>query len=72
MGFTIKKSTLYALLKKAYNMGSNEVQRFAGIMFKLKEFKLLAYPVGLRKLLCAQLARDTDDKLWYAIRGLQT
>ena len=67
----IKRSCMLATLRKIQKMASNNEQLRLSGLAKLKEFEDLGYPVGVRKYMCAILARDTSNVTWRYIRNAQ-
>ena len=70
-GYSQKRATLFACLRKVHAMASNEEQLKISALAKLREFERLAYPVGIRKFACAVLARDTECTMWWRVRAAQ-
>ena len=52
-------------------MASNAKQLKLSASAKLQEFARLRYPMGIRRFMCAIMARDTSDLTWRAIREQQ-
>ena len=69
--YTIKRATMLATLQKVHRMASDDIQLRNSAMDKLNEFKKLGYPLGIRKYMCAIMARDTSNVSWRAVRNLQ-
>ena len=69
--YKIKRSTLLASLRKVHHMASNAKQLKLSASAKLQEFARLRYPMGIRRFMCAIMARDTSDLTWRAIREQQ-
>ena len=70
-GYSQKRATLFACLRKVHAMASDEEQLKISALAKLREFERLAYPVGIRKFACAVLARDTECTMWWRVRAAQ-
>ena len=70
-GYSQKRATLFACLRKVHAMASDEEQLKLSALAKLREFERLAYPVGIRKFACAVLARDTECTMWWRVRAAQ-
>ena len=70
-GYSQKRATLFACLRKVHAMASDEEQLKISALAKLREFERLEYPVGVRKFACAVLARDTECKVWWRVRATQ-
>ena len=66
-----KRSTLASTLTKVDVMASNDTQLFYSASEKLKEFKELDYPVGIRKYMCHSMAFKTENKTWFAVGKAQ-
>ena len=67
----MKRATMLSTLRKVHKMASSGDQLVISASAKLNEFKRLLYPVGVRKYMCAILARDTSNTIWRYIRNLQ-
>ena len=66
-----RRSTMLATLRKVDKMASSGRQLLISGDAKLKEFERLGYPVGVRRFMCAVLARDTGKIEWWALRKQQ-
>ena len=60
-----------ATLRKVHKMASDSDQLLISGASKLKEFALLNYPLGIRKYMCAIMAKETSSLTWRKLRGLQ-
>ena len=69
--FEMKKATLFAILRKVQHMASDKRELFASACDKLNEFAELQYSCGLRKFVCAIMARDYNNTVWRYVRSLQ-
>ena len=67
----MKRATLLATLRKVHRMASDSKQLAISALGKLDEFAELRYPVGIRKFMCAIMARDTSDLTWRLVRKHQ-
>ena len=67
----MKRATLLATLRKVHRMASDASQLAISALSKLDEFAQLRYPVGIRKFMCAIMARDTSDLTWRWVRKRQ-
>ena len=67
---TMKRATLLSTLRKVDRMSSGG-QLYHSALAKLDEFSRLGYPVGIRKFMCAILARDTSNTIWRYVRSRQ-
>ena len=71
LDYISKRSTLLATLKKVHLHASDNKELYISAKAKLKEFQNLQYPVGVRKYMCAILARDTSNLTWRRLRRHQ-
>ena len=71
LNYTIKRSSLLASLRKVAKMASDPGQLLVSATCKLNEFASLQYPKGIRRYMCAIMARDTGDLTWRKIRQQQ-
>ena len=62
--FIQKKTILFSTLKKLHHLASDNKQLFLSALHKLREFATLEYPVGLRKMLCVNMLRETGNPTW--------
>ena len=69
--YQMKRATLLATLRKVHRMASDASQLAISALSKLDEFAQLRYPVGIRKFMCAIMARDTSDLTWRWVRKRQ-
>ena len=66
------ESSRLAALRKVHHMASDKQQLTLSALAKLREFAELRYPVGIRRFMCAIMARDTSDLTWRTIRTEQS
>ena len=69
--FEMKKATMIAILRKVHKMASGKKELLASATAKLAEFRRLRYSCGLRKFMCAIMARDYNSTIWRYVRSLQ-
>jgi hypothetical protein len=68
----MKRATLLATLRKVHRMASDSKQLAISALGKLDEFaELRFYPVGIRKFMCAIMARDKSDLTWRLVQKHQ-
>ena len=72
MSYTTKRSSLLATLRKLHKMASDDDELMTSALHKLEEFRLLQYPLGIRKYMCAIMARDTSNTVWRIVRNKLT
>ena len=53
-------------------MASDKQQLTLSALAKLREFAKLRYPVGIRRFMCAIMARDTSDLTGRTVREAQS
>ena len=71
ISYSLKRSILLATLRKVHKMANTPHQLLLSGTCKLNEFALLNYPVGIRKYMCAIMAKETSTLMWRTIRNLQ-
>ena len=71
MSYSVKRATLIATLKKLHTMASDNKELLHSASRKLEEFRLLKYPLGIRRYMCSIMARDTANMTWRTIREQQ-
>ena len=71
ISYTLKRSILLTTLRKVHKMANTPQQLLLSGACKLNEFALLNYPVGIRKYMCAIMAKETSTLMWRTIRNLQ-
>ena len=71
MSIKLKRSCLMATLRKVHKMASNNEQLKLSGLAKLREFEKLGYPAGIRRYMCAIMARDNSNVTWRYIRSAQ-
>ena len=69
--YSRKRATLLAVLRKTHLAASDGKMLYKSALHKLKEFKELGYPSGIRKFACAIMARDYCDLTWRTVRRFQ-
>ena len=72
MNQTTKRASLLATLKKLHKMASDDNELLTSALYKLEEFRLLEYPLGIRKYMCAIMARDISNTVWRIVRNKLT
>ena len=63
-----KRSILMSTLRKVHKMASDDDELAVSAMDKLRE---LGYPKGVRKYMCAIMARDYSNLTWRKVREMQ-
>ena len=71
ISYALKRSTLLASLRKVHKMANTPQQLLLSGICKLKEFEKLQYPSGIRKYMCAIMAKETSTLMWRTIRKYQ-
>ena len=69
--YQMKRACLMATLRKVHKMASDRGELFTSAQAKLNEFAELQYPCGIRKFMCAIMARDYSSTVWRHVRSLQ-
>ena len=69
--YEMKRATMMATLRKVHKMASNNKMLTDSAIAKLNEFRDLGYPQGIRKFMCAILARDNHSTYWRYVRSIQ-
>ena len=69
--YQMKRACLIATLRKVHKMASDRGELFTSAQAKLNEFAELQYPCGIRKFMCAIMARDYSSTVWRHVRSLQ-
>ena len=69
--YEMKRACLLATLRKVHKMASSRVQLIKSAEAKLQEFTQLQYPKGIRKFMCAIMARDSSNTAWRYVRSQQ-
>jgi hypothetical protein len=69
--YQMKRATLLTTLRKVHRMASDSDQLALSALSKLREFAQLQYPAGIRRFMCAIMARDTSDLTWRLVRKHQ-
>ena len=70
--YDMKRATMLATLRKVHKMASNNNMLVKSALAKLNEFRELGYPAGIRRFMCAILARDYRNTYWRYVRSLQS
>ena len=52
-------------------MASDDNELLTSALYKLEEFRPLEYPLGIRKYMCAIMARDTSNTVKYSMENYQ-
>ena len=60
-----------ATLRKVDKAASSRLQLVQSAEAKLQEFARLGYPKGIRRFMCAIMARDTSNTAWRYVRSQQ-
>ena len=62
---------MMATLRKVHKMATSNRMLVQSAEAKLNEFRDLGYPRGIRKYMCAILARDYSSTYWRYVRSIQ-
>ena len=68
MAYKQKRAVMIAALKKTQSLASNPVTTIYGALRKISEFERLGYPNAMLRFVCARIAMETEDPIWFAIR----
>ena len=62
MGYTIKRATVMATLRKVDLHASSPSQLFISAKSKISEFLRKGYPAGILRYMCSILAKETKNR----------
>ena len=68
--YTQKRTTLLSTLRKVHKYASDDAELFESAIDKLMEFKILKYPKGILRYMCAIMARDNSSMIWRQVRQM--
>ena len=69
--YEMKRATMMATLRKVHKMATSNGMLVQSAEAKLNEFRELGYPRGIRRFMCAILARDYNSTYWRYLRSIQ-
>ena len=72
MAYKQKRAVLITALKKAYDLASSPEMIIYGALKKISEFERLGYPNAMIRFVCARLAIEMEEPLWFYIRKRTT